>query len=385
MFGMSFSADNGFVAKARSFFRSREIFIHDGATMRRVHISGRVQAIGAGAVTAAMALSLIGTAQLTGAAPVAIEAVSREIAVIELQQRISLMRSDIVAIRQEAVAHATQLEQRQAFLDAVLTGKGTPTLPEAARKISARAADAVSPFNNVEARQVALAARAKAAVEARYTRTAATLAEYGIPAKRIVDDRAAMGGPYEPVDTTAVKASPDPTFRALFQSWKRLDQLQQGIVAIPSQKPVDVVDFTSGFGVRSDPFRGGAAMHAGVDIRGAHGTPIYATADGIVGRAAYAAGYGNLVELNHGRGIQTRYGHLSSLVVQAGQRVKRGQLIARMGSTGRSTGTHLHYEVRLDGAAVNPMPFLQPTNYLAAMQARGNVAVGGPAQPVKTK
>lgn len=385
MFGMSVSANDGLLSKARGFFRSRDIFIHDGATMRRVHISGRFQAIGAGMVTAALVLSLIGTAQLTGAAPAAIEAVSREVAVMELQQRISSMRSDIVAIRTEAVAHAAQLEQRQAFLDAVLTGKGTPSLPAGAQKISARAADAVSPFNAVEAKQVALAARVKVAVEARYTQTAATLAEYGIPARRIVEDKSAMGGPYEPIDTTAVKAAPDPTFRALFQSWKRLDQLQQGIVAIPSQKPVDLVDFTSGFGVRSDPFRGGAAMHAGVDIRGAHGTPIYATADGLVGRAGRAAGYGNLVELNHGRGIQTRYGHLSSIIVQPGQHVKRGQLIARMGSTGRSTGTHLHYEVRLDGSAVNPMPFLQSSNYLAAMQARGNVAVGGPAQPVKAK
>ncbi|MBA3895910.1 MAG: M23 family metallopeptidase, partial [Sphingomonadaceae bacterium] len=156
---------------------------------------------------------------------------------------------------------------------------------------------------------------------------------------------------------------------------------QQGIVAIPSQRPVDVVTFTSGFGVRTDPFRGGAAMHAGVDMPGPIGTSIYATADGIVGRAEWANGYGNLVELEHGRGIQTRYGHLSAILVQPGQRVKRGQLIARMGSTGRSTGSHLHYEVRLDGHAVNPMPFLQSANYLTAMNARAGtkVAMGGPA------
>ena len=383
MFGMRFSADSGFLSKARNLFRSREIFVHDGATMRRVHVSGRVQVLGVGVIVAALGLSVIGTAQLTGAAPAMIQAVSHEIAVLELQQRMSSMRSDITAIRTEASAHAARLEQRQAFLDAVLTGKGTPALPGEAKKVSARAADAISPFNGVEAKQVAMATRVKAAIEARYSQTEATLAQYGIPAQRIAEDKSAMGGPYEPVDTTAVKAAPDPAFRSLFQSWKRLDQLQQGIVAIPSQKPVDDVDFTSGFGVRSDPFRGGAAMHAGVDIRGPYGTPIYATADGIVGRAGRAAGYGNLVELDHGRGIQTRYGHLSSIVVQPGQRVKRGQLIARMGSTGRSTGNHLHYEVRLDGSAVNPMPFLQPSNYLTAMQARGNLAVGGPAQPIK--
>jgi murein DD-endopeptidase MepM/ murein hydrolase activator NlpD len=383
MFGKSISADHGRWSKVCNIFRPREIFVHDGATMRRVHMSGRVQAISASVVSAAFALSILGTAQLTGAAPAVMNAVSREAAVVELRQRISSMRSDIAAIRKESAAHAARLEQRQAFLDAVLTGKGTPALPTEAQKVSARAAEAIAPFNAVEAKQVAMAARVKTAVEARYSRTAATLAEYGIPAQRIVDGKSAVGGPYEPVDTAAVKAAPDPAFRALFQSWKRLDQLQQGIVAIPSQKPVDVIDFTSGFGVRSDPFRGGAAMHSGVDIRGPLGTPIYATADGMVGRAVRAAGYGNLVELEHGRGIQTRYGHLSAILVQPGQRVKRGQLIARMGSTGRSTGNHLHYEVRLDGSAVNPMPFLQSSNYLTAMQARGNIAVGGPAQPVK--
>ena len=383
MFGMGISADNGLLSKVRNSFRSREIFVHDGATMRRIHVSGRVQAITASLTVATLGLTLLGTAQLTGAAPAVMAAVSREVVVMGMQDRIDAMRSDVAAIRLEAAAHAAQLEQRQSFLDAVLTGKGTPTLPLQGQKVSARAADAISPFSVVEARQVALAARATAAMQARYSATAATLAHYGIPAQPIVEDKSAMGGPYEPIDTTAVKAAPDPAFRALFQSWKRLDKLQQGIVAIPSQKPVDLVDFTSGFGVRSDPFRGGAAMHAGVDIRGPYGTPIYATADGMVGRAGRAAGYGNLVELEHGRGIQTRYGHLSAILVQPGQRVKRGAMIARMGSTGRSTGNHLHYEVRLDGNAVNPMPFLQGTNYLTAMQARGNVAMGGPAQPVK--
>jgi murein DD-endopeptidase MepM/ murein hydrolase activator NlpD len=194
----------------------------------------------------------------------------------------------------------------------------------------------------------------------------------------------AVGGPFEPIDTTASRSQPDPQFRALFQSWKRLDQSQQGTIAIPSLMPItSVTAFSSGFGVRSDPFRGSAAMHAGVDMPGPMGTSIYATADGVVSRSEWAGGYGNLVEIDHGRGIQTRYGHLSASLVHAGERVKRGQLIARMGSTGRSTGSHLHYEVRLDGHAVNPMPFLQSATYLAAIPAHiGNkqLAMGGPAQ-----
>jgi murein DD-endopeptidase MepM/ murein hydrolase activator NlpD len=177
-------------------------------------------------------------------------------------------------------------------------------------------------------------------------------------------------------------AQTDGQFRALFNSWKRLDQLQSGIVAIPSMKPVDTLVFTSNYGVRSDPFRGGRAMHAGVDIPGAYATPIYSTADAIVGRTGRIGGYGNLIELEHGKGIQTRYGHLSSILVSPGMQVKRGQLIALMGSTGRSTGNHLHYEVRIDGRAVNPSPFLQTTDSLLAMQRKAGVAIGGPAEPV---
>ena len=123
-------------------------------------------------------------------------------------------------------------------------------------------------------------------------------------------------------------------------------------------------------------------MHSGVDIPGQYATPIYATADGVVGRTGWVGGYGNLVEIEHGRGIQTRYGHLSSILVAPGKRVKRGDLVALMGSTGRSTGNHLHYEVRIDGRAVNPVPFLQTPDYLVAMQRRaGPVAMGGPKEP----
>ena len=154
---------------------------------------------------------------------------------------------------------------------------------------------------------------------------------------------------------------------------------------MPSDKPVKTAAFTSGYGVRSDPFRGGAAMHAGIDLAGPHGTPIYATADGLVTTAKWnSGGYGNLIKVDHGRGIETRYGHLAQMLVRDGQQVKRGQLIGRMGSTGRSTGNHLHYEVRIDGRAVNPIPFMKSTDYLVAMQrsagshSMDTIALGGP-------
>jgi len=179
------------------------------------------------------------------------------------------------------------------------------------------------------------------------------------------------GGTFIPAASAEALADlkADAQFKSLFQTWKKLDQGANGVIAIPSVQPVTSLKFTSNFGIRSDPFRGTAAMHAGVDIPGPTGTPIYATADGIVDHADRLGGYGNMVEINHGKGIATRYGHLSKIIVQNGARVHRGQLIALMGSTGRSTGPHLHYEVRIDGHAVNPIPFLTTADYLLASQS----------------
>jgi len=178
---------------------------------------------------------------------------------------------------------------------------------------------------------------------------------------------------------TRAEAQADQQYRTLFQSWKKMDGpgigTGIGAIAIPSVQPVQQLRFTSNFGIRSDPFQGTARMHAGVDIPGPVGTPIYATADGIVSHADRQGGYGNLVEINHGKGIATRYGHLSKILVSDGARVTRGQLIALMGSTGRSTGPHLHYEVRMDGHAVNPVPFLTTADYLLAAQDRAVHAI----------
>ena len=115
---------------------------------------------------------------------------------------------------------------------------------------------------------------------------------------------------------------------------------------------------TSEFGVRSDPFNGDARSHAGMDIAGELGDPIMASADGLVSFAGRDSGYGNLVVLDHGGTLQTFYGHMSAIYVREGQRVRGGLVLGAMGSTGRSTGNHCHFEVRIDGKAVNPRRFL---------------------------
>lgn len=175
-------------------------------------------------------------------------------------------------------------------------------------------------------------------------------------------------------------AAQDSEFRNLFADWKSLENRETGRVAIPSRKPVDSFKLTSQYGFRADPFAGRRARHKGVDMAGPIGTPIFATADGIVGRAQWVGGYGKYVEVNHGGEIQTRYGHMSEILVQPNQRVTKGQVIGLMGSTGRSTGSHLHYEVRIAGNSVNPMPFISSRDYLLAMADGGKVAQGGPAE-----
>jgi murein DD-endopeptidase MepM/ murein hydrolase activator NlpD len=119
------------------------------------------------------------------------------------------------------------------------------------------------------------------------------------------------------------------------------------------------LDLSSGFGVRMDPFLRAPAMHTGLDFRANHGDPVRATATGKVVTAAWSGGYGKMVEIDHGNGLSTRYGHLSAIDVEEGQSVRIGQTLGRVGSTGRSTGPHLHYETRIEGEAVDPQKFLR--------------------------
>ncbi|MES2445483.1 MAG: M23 family metallopeptidase [Pseudomonadota bacterium] len=381
-------------ARFRKFFTTRDFIFHDGRDLRRFSIAGRTQAVVACVAALTVTFSGYGVVQAAMGAIVVsgvAQDVSPEARMAAMSQQVAKMRADVDAAKEAAKAHADRVEQQQAVITAVMTGKTDRAkilapLPETSAKTSAVAEEVLEPLRRLEARQVAMAAQARAAGEARYEQTAAQIRRLGLSPERYVRNvplvAGGMGGPLEAADGddgTTAAADSDAQFRALFLTWQRLDSLEQTVISIPSMQPVDHIQFTSTFGVRSDPFRGTAAMHAGVDIPGAIGTPIYATADGIVGRAGVSGGYGNMVEVNHGRGIQTRYGHMSKILVEPNTRVRRGQMIGLMGSTGRSTGSHLHYEVRVDGKAVNPIPFLQSGDYLTAIQDRQAGAVGGPA------
>ncbi len=149
----------------------------------------------------------------------------------------------------------------------------------------------------------------------------------------------------------------DPAFRTLHDSWGKINGTTS-MVSVPSANPVESLNYSSNFGPRRRPTRGASRNHKGVDIPGPVGTPIHATADATVLRAERVRGYGKFIELDHGNAISTRYGHMSALNVYSGQHVHKGDIIGYMGSTGVSTGSHLHYEVRIAGEAVNPVAFL---------------------------
>ena len=309
------------LAATSGLFTDRDFFVHDGTQLRRFRLSANLQIALFVALMTLVAWSSYAFARfMNPSAPAATAAVS-------LSDDYSAKVAKLTA---ETERRVQLIEQRQLALAAALAGEDVD---------------------------------------------AATLKRLGFyPSQSASDGR---GGPFD--------GNADPTFKQLFTSWKKLDNIASSAIAIPSDKPVRTAAFTSGYGVRNDPFRGGHAMHAGIDLAGPYGTPIYATADGKVERAGWnSGGYGNLIELDHGRGIETRYGHLSKVLISAGQQVKRGQLIAYMGSTGRSTGSHLHYEVRIDGKPVNPIPFMKSTDYLVAMQKNAGthsmdqIALGGP-------
>ena len=154
----------------------------------------------------------------------------------------------------------------------------------------------------------------------------------------------------------------DTQFTELFARWENPSQPAAAVarpqVSVPSRMPLEDARMTSDYGMRTHPVLKRRLGHKGVDLAAPTGTPIYATADGFVSKAERFSSYGNFVSIEHGARIQTRYAHMSRIAVEDGTWVEKGDLIGYVGSTGRSTGPHLHYEVRIDGQAVNPVPYM---------------------------
>jgi murein DD-endopeptidase MepM/ murein hydrolase activator NlpD len=240
-------------------------------------------------------------------------------------------------------------------------------LPESMTRVASRSDDSglegvlgrvSGALDKVEHRQAAVLTDLEERVDTKARRMRSVLGDLGIdPARR----PAGLGGPFVPLRPPRSGASAfDRQLYRVNVARAEINQYAHTLVTVPVRKPVaGEVDMSSPFGVRLDPFLGRPAIHTGIDLRGETGEPVHATAAGKVSIAGREGGYGNMIEINHGNGLATRYGHLSEIDVKVGQTVRIGDIIGRIGSTGRSTGPHLHYETRVNGEAVDPQKFLR--------------------------
>src|SRR6202171_3135293 len=224
-------------------------------------------------------------------------------------------------------------------------------------------------LDQVEKRQMAALSLVEDNMESRVRRMRGVFTDLGLdlPQLEAATPVRGVGGPFVPVK---LPADASPFERQLYRinvTRAQVERLNRTLALVPYRKPViGEVEFTSGFGVRSDPFLGRPAMHTGLDFRAAMGDPVRATANGKVSSSGWAGGYGRMEGIDHGNGLSNRYGHLSQINVKVVDLIKIGQVIGEVGSTGRSTGPHLHYETRIDGDAVDPEKVLRARVRLSA-------------------
>lgn len=216
-------------------------------------------------------------------------------------------------------------------------------------------------LDRYEANQVKTLNSLEEGYDAKARRMRNILADLGLDLGKIAPSLPvrASGGPFVPATANGVSTFDRQLYRIRLVRGQ-VEGLIRTLGTVPIRKPmIGELDSTSGFGMRTDPFLRAPAMHTGLDIRADTGEPARATAAGTVTFAGVNGGYGRMVEVDHGNGFATRYAHLSVIDVEVGQAVRIGQTVGRVGSTGRSTGPHLHYETRVDGEAVDPQKFLR--------------------------
>jgi murein DD-endopeptidase MepM/ murein hydrolase activator NlpD len=230
--------------------------------------------------------------------------------------------------------------------------------------INAKVSGVEASLDRLDHRQALGLAQLQERYEGKARRLRGVLADLGL--KLGGPAPAGSGGPFVPIKLPGEGNSFERAVARVKIARTQAEHLTRTLLRVPLRKPVNgEIDLSSTFGVRVDPFLHVAAMHTGLDFRGDTGDPIHATAAGTVVGAGWSGGYGRMIEIDHGNGLSTRYGHLSQIDVKVGDEIRIGQIIGRMGSTGRSTGPHLHYETRIDGDAVDPQKFLHAGARLA--------------------
>lgn len=355
--------------RLRLWFPDREFFMRADGQVRFIKVSSKLQMRAAGGTLALLGLLLIAMmvmawGQYRAEADLASFA-DKQARVAKSEERIKAYGGNLNRV-------VGDLEQRQEFLEEMaqmlpedIVAEGAQGTVTDSTAEATKTVEKVSQYipqarglAEIEARQLAFAERLTRFADARARRAEAAMRKLHLdPGAMTRQTQAAMGGPFEAF--LGNDDDIDPRFERLGLSLTRMAVLERALDGIPQVVPASVENITSGFGYRRDPFNGRGAMHAGIDFKGALGSPIFAAAEGRVTFAGWKSGYGQAIEITHANGMMTRYAHLSRIDVTLGQRVAAGGTIGGLGSTGRSTGPHLHFEVRINGSAVNPRPFLE--------------------------
>ena len=379
---------SGWKNRIAGWFIDREFFMRANGQVRFLKISAQVQRRAAGTLASVIGVWLVVT---LGMAINQITVTAQRLALSEQEAKVESAEERVASYRGSIDEVTKDLERRQQMLESLgdqylgdlseaeaaapTTEADATEEAKAVRTISAMVPEAAG-LARIEARQIRFAEKMTKVAQARTSKAEAAIRQFGLNPEILARQaRNAQGGLFEPFFGKSKKDVRDPRFLKLAASLGRMDAMERALAAIPTSMPAAYMMMSSGFGYRSDPFTGAGAMHAGLDFKGPVGTPILAAADGKVTLAGFNGGYGNTVEIRHANGLLTRYAHLSGLDVRPGQMVDRGVQIGRMGSTGRSTGSHLHFEVRLNGQAINPRKFLEANpDVLKVQTVAGNRA-----------
>ncbi len=365
-------------------FPERHLYIRSGGEMRGFVLSTGRQIMGAGIIGAAALWMGVSTAAMLVSA-LSVSATDQELArrnaywervTADRQARLNSAMQQLSQTDGSLGELAKSVEKRHAALALLLTDGGFRGSPGAAAALAPAKPriNAGSPIQRVQytlmdQERMISAAESYALSRAERLRLAFRLA--GLNPDSYAGRGGALGGPLiEARDPRALAAvlDVDESFAQRIQrassNMSDMRSLATAARGLPFFRPTSAAAQTSSYGVRLDPFTRRPAFHSGLDFAGATFTPIYSTAPGVVSFTGVRSGYGNTVEIDHGNGFKTRYAHLAAFTVRVGQRVTVGQRIASMGSTGRSTGPHLHYEVWVNGRAQNPNRYMKAGEYV---------------------
>ncbi len=372
----------GLLARLDHMFTDREFFMRSHGQVRFLKFSAKLQKRIAGGIAVVLGIWLVITLAMTVNQ---LTVSSERMALAAKEAEVNSAENRVTRYKESVDGVASDLNERQNALEQItkqfIGEEGAATaasveeltdeeqkLLDDTKKISA-AIPGARQLAELEARQIIFAKRLTRAAQKRTQQAESAIRKFGLNPDKLTggDDAAAMGGPLDPFFGDGDELHP--TLERLSIALQRMDTLERTLLAIPSAMPANIANMSSNFGYRRDPFTGGGAMHSGIDFKGPYGEPILAAATGKVTYAGRQSGYGKTVKITHGNGLMTRYAHLSRINVTTGQKVEQGLQVGAMGSTGRSTGTHLHFEVRLNGRAINPRPFLETNSDVLKVKA----------------